>query len=350
MNFDATSLITKPILLRLAIGVGFVVSAVLITNVVWLVVDRPFNSPVFLGAIILSAWLVGFRSAILTSILSGIAMKYFFVVPLHQFTGDPQVMVRLTVFVVEGIILAALIERLRIASDRIRASKEELQALTEHQRTLREDEQKRIAREIHDELGQVLTTIKMDIHFLNSRITANDSDVSKAEISSDLKNLSDVVDGTISSVRRIASELRPSVLDDFGLVAAFEWQTQEFQRTTKITCIFRSDTNQLDLGAEANTAVFRIFQEALTNIARHANASKVVVKIRRTDTVVVVTVTDDGRGIDKSRAPKRSLGILGMNERSRLIGAELKIDSPPKGGTSVELRVPVGRDSGLEKS
>lgn len=348
MTIDVTKFITKPAWLRIAIGLGFVVMAVLMTNVLWLWVDRPVSSPVFLTAMVLSAWLLGFRVGVLTAIASGFAMKYFFVMPYHHFIGDRRDMVRITVFVITGIILSWLMERLRIASDKIRVSREELRALTKHQRTVREDEQKRIAREIHDELGQVLTGLKMDIHFLNRQIAAHGADLSKKDISNDLNELSKVVDGTILSVRRIASELRPSILDDFGLVAAIEWQAEEFERKTKIPCSFKSDTESIDLGPESNTAVFRIFQETLTNIARHAGAKKVQVSFQRAKGDIVMTVRDDGSGIDAhSVKEKRSLGILGMRERSRLIGAELKIAAAAGGGTSVALRVPASANRPL---
>lgn len=331
----------KPAWLRAGLGLSLVVLAVLICNLIWLVVDRPISSPIFLAVIVLSAWLCGFRVGAICAILCGVAMKYFFTLPYHQLIGDRQVMVRITVFIIEGILLSWLIEKLRFASQKIQESREELRALTEQQRTVREDEQKRIAREIHDELGQVLTGLKMDIHFLNRRVASADSSSSRLEISNNLNDLSKTIDGTISSVRRIASELRPSILDDFGLIAAIEWQTQEFERKTKIPCFFRSDTDSIDLGPESNTSVFRIFQETLTNIARHANAKKVFVNFERAKSEIVMTVRDDGSGVDPdSLKRKRSLGILGMQERSRLIGAELDIGAAPGGGTSVALRVP----------
>ena len=348
MTVDVSTFIKQPAWLRISIGVALVVAAVLMANLVWLVVDRPINSPLFLCAMILSAWLLGFRVGVLTAVASGIAMKYFFVLPYHHLIGDRQVMVRIAVFVIEGIILAWLIERLRAASDKIRESREQLRSLTEHQRSVRESEQKRIALEIHDELGQAMTGLKMDIHFLNRKIGQPGSNLSNENISQNLNDLSKVVDGTISSIRRIASELRPSVLDDFGLVAAIEWQTREFERKTETPCYFKADVDSLDLGTESNTAVFRIFQEALTNIARHANAKKVRVNLQSAGGTVVMTVSDDGSGIDLAAIKqKHSLGILGMQEPSRLIGAELNIGLAPGGGTSVQLWVPVnGRTNG----
>ncbi len=342
MNFNSSKFISRPAPLRYGVALAFVLLAFLLANGFWLVVDRPINSPLFLAAMVLSSWLFGFRVGIFTAILSGIAVQYFFVVPYQQLIGDRQDMVRVSVFVIEGIILAWLIERLRIASENNKASREELRALTEHQRTLREAEQKRIALEIHDELGQVLTGLKMDIHFLNRRIAEPESELSRDDISKNLNELSNVIDGTIMSVRRIASELRPSILDDFGLLAAIEWQTQEFERKTKIPCYFKTDAIDLDLGAESSTAVFRIFQETLTNIARHAEAKSVYVNFETTEAEVFMTVLDDGVGFKHSgRNGKYSLGVLGMRERARLIGAELDIVGALGGGTSVELKIPI---------
>ena len=342
MEFDSSKFIAKPAWLRFVIALGFVGLALGATNLLWLFVERPISSPLFLAAIVVSAWLCGFRAGVFAAILGGVCIDYFFVAPFHVFTGDREELMRLAVFVFEGLVMSWLIERLRSVSDEIKTSREELRALTKYQQTLRESEQKRIAREIHDELGQVLTGLKMDVHFLKRQINIPETGLSSDEISEDLNDLLKTIDTTISSVRRIASELRPSILDDFGLVAAIEWQAQEFERKTEIPCVFKADTDSLDLGTESNTAVFRIFQEALTNIARHADAKKVLVDFQTSNGEVVMTVRDDGKGIDISGIKRRhSLGILGMQERSRLIGGELDIGLLPDGGTGVELKVPV---------
>lgn len=143
------------------------------------------------------------------------------------------------------------------------------------------------------------------------------------------------------SVRRITSELRPSILDDFGLVAASEWQANEFERTTAIKCKFRSDVEELDLGSDSNTAVFRILQESLTNVARHAAAKSVSVSFSSSKESVIMTVTDDGKGIGVNNPiGVDTLGLLGMRERTRLIGGSLDILDRPTGGTQIELHVP----------
>jgi signal transduction histidine kinase len=341
MILEGSRFVSKPAWLRLAIGLGFVVLATLATHLLWLIVDRPISSPLFLAVMILTAWLCGFRIAVFTAILGGITRKYFFITPYHEFVGDLPEMVRLIVFVVEGILVAWLIEKVRVASEDIRKSREELRELTNHQQTVREMEQKRIAREIHDELGQALTGLKMDVHFMNRRLSQPDARVPANELSGDLTELSKVIDGTIHAIRRIASELRPSILDDFGLIAAIEWQAQELERKTAIRCFCRSDTDSIDFGPESNTAVFRIVQEALTNVVRHADAAKVDVSFKTANGQVVISVVDDGKGIDPALLKQQvSLGILGMQERARLIGAVLGIRRAADGGTAVELRVP----------
>ncbi len=178
MTIEDFNYIDKPFSLRLLIAISLVAAAVILAHGVWLIVDRPINSPLFLAVMILCAWLFGLRVGILTALLSGIAIKYFFVLPYHQFLGDRQDIVRITVFVVEGMLLAWLIHLVRTGSEKIRSSREELRALSKHQRTLREDEQKRIALEIHDELGQQLTGLKMDIHYLKNRLSKPENEMS----------------------------------------------------------------------------------------------------------------------------------------------------------------------------
>ncbi|HEX2639401.1 MAG TPA: ATP-binding protein, partial [Pyrinomonadaceae bacterium] len=185
-----------------------------------------------------------------------------------------------------------------------------------------------------------LTGLKMRLHLLKRQAGSNGAGTN-ADLGSDVDELSGMVDSTISTVRRIASELRPSLLDDFGLVAAMEWQAVEFERKTSIPCIFNADTDSLDLGPESNTAVYRILQEALTNAARHSGASRVWVDLLTKADEIVMKVKDDGSGIDlESLARNRSLGIIGMRERSRLLGGEISIDGGDNSGTTIELSIP----------
>jgi signal transduction histidine kinase len=318
-------------------AVLLVTAATLLTEVLWLVVDRPASAPIYLGAVVLSTLLGGLRVGILASALSGFALDYFFIQPYYQLALARDDVFRWIFFVSEGSLLSWLTERLRAATVDLRTSREELRELSRHQQTLREEEQKRIARDIHDELGQMLTGLKLDIHLLRKKV-----DTSSNGLPTALEQLSSRVDSTIGSVRRIASEIRPSILDDFGLVAALEWQAAEFERTTGVDCSFACNVDDVDVVPETGAAVFRIFQEALTNVARHAEATKVNVTVALTEDELNVGVEDNGKGIELDRLSRsRSLGIIGMRERARLIGATLEIAPRSKGGTAVELAVPL---------
>lgn len=338
------SLLHRGPLLRGAATVMMILAALAMTELLWLLVDRPVSSTLFLVVIVLASWVCGFRFGIFAAIMSGIVIDYFFVSPQFEFTGTRDELVRLSLFVLEGGVLAWLVERLRRAGEEIKTSHQELQALTDHQQKLREEEQKRIAREVHDELGQALTGLKMNIHLLKRH--ARSMEEGDELLANGLDDLMQQTDATIGTVRRIASELRPSLLDDFGLVAAIEWQTQEFTRRTSISCDFKSNTETVDLGPERNTAMYRIVQEALTNIARHAGADRAAVDLDATNNEVLVTISDNGVGMKTSTARTPSLGIIGMQERCRMIGGELSINSS-SGGTAVSLRLPLnGHENG----
>lgn len=336
MPFNWKPRATDSIFYRYGMATVLVGVACLATAALWLLVDRPISAPLFVVAIVLSAWRGGLRVGFYASLISGLALDFFYFSPYFEFQGSRDELVRLGLFLAEGCVLSWLMEKLRNATDAMIASREELRALTKFQETLRESERKSIALEIHDELGQRLTELKMDVKLMQKRLDG-------ASPGSDgLGRLSDKIDSTIEAVRRISSELRPPVLDDFGLVAASEWQVQQFEKNTHIPCEFTSDFDDLDLGAESNSAVFRVLQEALTNIARHARASRVAVELRRGMDGLIMRVIDDGRGIGElaSGSPAR-LGIVGMRERSRIVRGELAIGSPEGGGTVVELRVPL---------
>ena len=333
------SLHDRSVPIRTVASVATVAAAIGLTQVLWLFVDRPVSSPLFLVAIVLSAWVSGFRFGVLTTVLGGLAIDYFFFTPQFQFSGSRDEVVRLLLFVIEGMILSWLIERQRLAGDEINASHERLRALSEHQQSLREEEQKRIAREVHDELGQALTGLKINIQLLKKKVFHTSG--TDLDLSARFDELIELTDGTIGTVRRIASELRPSLLDDFGLVAAVEWQSQEFERTTAIRSAFTSNSESIDVGPEGNTAVFRIVQEALTNVARHSGATEVCVDLDCDDDEVRMRVLDNGCGIAPTEKRGPSLGIMGMRERGRMIGGELTIEPSPAGGTLVELRFAV---------
>jgi len=335
-------LIELPVWVRTLIATSLVGLAILLTKMLWLIGTQPISTPLFLAAIALSAWLFGLRFGVYSSVISGVAIDYFFIEPFFEFTGGRSEITRFVLLLAEGCFLSLLIGRLKTANENIRISNMQLQELMDYQQTLRESEQKRIAREIHDELGQTLTGLKLEIHLLSQKTEKKGGNPSVVISKGDLVALSDTVDSTVATVRRIASELRPPILDDLGLVPACEWQAREFERKSQIKCYFDSECDDLDLGAVANTSVFRILQEALTNVARHAEANSVHISLKDGRECVRMTITDNGKGIERdTNTHKRSLGILGMHERSRLIGGQITIErNLAEKGTSVVLSLP----------
>ena len=337
-------MIGRPTLVRYGAATLSVAIATLLTSLLWLIVDRPVSTPIFLAAIALVTWAGGLRLGIYTAALTSVVFEYFYISPYREYAGWVDLILRLVVFFVQGCFLAWLAERLRVAIEEISDSREELRALSLHQQTLREAEQTRIAREIHDELGQALTSLKLDLHLVKKEVGALPGNVPKENVVDEIDEMSKRIDETIGTVRRISSEIRPSILDDFGLVAAMEWQARQFERKTGVECVFRSSSENIDIEPDAGSAVFRIFQEALTNIARHANASKVRILIDAVSDRIRMSIEDDGVGVDLQQlARSRSLGIMGMKERARLIGADLSIESSDEGGTRVEVVLPAVR-------
>lgn len=231
-------------------------------------------------------------------------------------------------------------ERAR-AEEQLRVSLDQLRALAARLQSVREEERTSIAREIHDELGQACTAIKMDLALIHRKATKRQTYLrAKAESATQL------VDGMIVTLRRIASELRPRTLDDLGLTAALEWQAQEFKGRTGIICNIVLPPEPVVLDAELSTAIFRIFQESLTNVARHAHATRVEASLKREADQLIFRVRDNGKGFDaKEVKARRSLGLVGMQERALLLNGELTIEGIPDAGTSLTLRVPFPRSA-----
>lgn len=221
-------------------------------------------------------------------------------------------------------------------------SREQLRALASRNQHIREEERIRIAREIHDELGQTLTGLKMDALWLKSQLTKQVSVLGSGNLIARAETMATVIQDTIQTVRRIATDLRPPVLDKLGLPAAIEWQAREFTRRTGLKLALNLRLKKLDSGDPLSTAVFRIFQEILTNVARHAEATKIRVRLERRGQLLALTVNDDGRGIRKAEiADSNSLGLLGMRERAMVFGGKVEISGKPAGGTTVAVRVPL---------
>lgn len=240
--------------------------------------------------------------------------------------------------VFEGVIID-ISERKKVERE-LRASRRRLRALTRHQEMVREDERTGIAREIHDELGQALTGLKLDLTWMRSRLPEGSSNLVER-----INSMTDLIDSTIHTMQRIATELRPRILDDLGLVAALEWQAQEWQSRTGISVGFRAEPEDISISRGRSTALFRIFQESLTNIARHANATEVKSSLTREDSSVVLTIEDNGRGIKKREIGHyKSLGLTGMRERALAWGGSVEIKKAGRKGTKVTAFLPLDRE------
>jgi signal transduction histidine kinase len=223
------------------------------------------------------------------------------------------------------------------AEDKLRRSLEQLRALTTYLQYVREEERTRIAREVHDELGQALTGLKLDMSWLATRVARHAKPVQEK-----VKTMVDHIDETIQTVRRIATELRPGILDSLGLVAALEWQASEFQTRSNIACHVTSAVDDSQLDQQLTTVFFRIYQEALTNIIRHAKATRVDVRLVQENSMLILTVADNGRGISEEEiANTRSLGLVGMRERAMLIAGDIMLQGAPGKGTTLTLRAPI---------
>ena len=223
------------------------------------------------------------------------------------------------------------------AEAELRKSRDQLRALAARLQSVREEERTYIAREIHDELGQACTAIKMDLALIGRKLTKRQSAL-RAKVDSSIQ----LVDGTIVTLRKIASEMRPRTLDDLGLPAALEAQAQEFESRTGIHCSVILPPEPLRLDTDRSTAIFRIFQESLTNVARHAHATRVEARLQRENHRIVFQVYDNGTGFDPEVAKTRkSLGLVGMQERALLLNGEFKTEGVPGSGTTVTLTIPL---------
>jgi signal transduction histidine kinase len=217
-----------------------------------------------------------------------------------------------------------------------RRSTEQLRELSARLQSVREEERTHVAREIHDELGQALTGLKMDVAWLQQHL-----DQPQPALLEKTQAMSDLIDIIVQAVRRIATELRPGILD-LSLVATIEWQLQEFQTRSGIEGKLISAPEETTLDVDGATTVFRIFQEILTNVARHAQATRIEVSLEENATFLTLQVQDNGRGMTESeiQSPK-SIGLLGMRERARLREGKIQFQGTPGQGTTVTVRVPL---------
>jgi PAS domain S-box-containing protein len=225
----------------------------------------------------------------------------------------------------------------------LRMINEQLSMFSSYLQEAREKERTSIAREIHDELGQALTALKMDLSWMKKRLPKNLKQLLEKESS-----MSELVDSTIQTVKKISSELRPGILDHLGLTAAIEWQAEEFQKRTGIRCGVSIVPEEIVPDRDRSTTIFRIFQETLTNITRHAKATEVSVRLEKMDHKLLLEVRDNGRGItEKQLADPKSLGLMGMRERAAYWGGGVKMKGVRGSGTTVSVYIPLDRTGGV---
>jgi len=226
------------------------------------------------------------------------------------------------------------------AEEALGASREQMRALAGRLQKVREEERTQIAREIHDELGGALTGLKIDFSLLTRAALKIENKTVRKSLIAGMDSMIKFIDTTIHTVRRIAMELRPGVLDDLGLVAALEWQLIDFEKRTGVRCKFFPPAEEISLDADLSTALFRIFQEALTNVARHSEATEVCVRLRADADSSTLEVEDNGKGIEeKNIRSSKSLGLLGMRERAQMFGGRFTVTGTPGIGTKVTVEI-----------
>ena len=228
------------------------------------------------------------------------------------------------------------IEESKCAEETLKQSYEEIRRLSEHLQKIREEERRSIAREIHDELGQQLTAIKMDVVWIDKKLPGEVSDIKRK-----LKNIIGLLDGSDQSIRKILSELRPKILDDHGLLEAIKWLGRQFTETTGIPVGFTATEEEIKVSEQIATCMFRVCQEALTNITRYSHAKKVSVSINIFENNIKLIIEDDGTGFDTASVQnKNSFGILGMKERVLSLGGAFELVSSPGKGTKITASLP----------
>jgi PAS domain S-box-containing protein len=236
-------------------------------------------------------------------------------------------------------LMKKMVDEGKRAEERIRKSRERLRNLSGHLQTVLEEERTRISREIHDELGQALTALKLDLTSMRRSLVFAGLADRAATVREFERNVSRIV----RTVQRISTELRPGILDDLGVANAIEWLAKDFQKRTGIACEVKVPATEKIYGTIHATAVFRIAQEALTNVMRHAAASRVDVTLETKDDVLILEVRDNGIGIMEERIfDSRSLGLIGIRERALLLGGEAAISGKPGEGTLVQVTIPTG--------
>jgi PAS domain S-box-containing protein len=227
--------------------------------------------------------------------------------------------------------------QVEVKTNELQRSNFELRDLTARLQRIREEERGAIAREIHDELGQQLTGLKMDLSWISKRLDNPASEQARQKLRSTMS----LLDETIQTVRRIDTDLRPSILDDLGLIAAIEWQSQEFEKRAGIRTVFQSTIPEMDFPPDIAIGMFRICQESLTNVARHASASAVSITLDPADGGVCMAISDDGKGLDPRSRDRKTLGLVGMKERALMMGGRLEMGNGETKGFRLAVTVPL---------
>jgi len=342
MQYGRSYLVNRSPVLRYGFATLIVAGATVLRSALVIFVPNPTSTPLYLSAIIVTTWIGGLRLGIYASILATLAVDYFFVQPYFVVKLSQLEITRTVLYGMGAIMVSWLVDRLRLATEEMIASRAELRELTRYQEFLRNDEQNRIAREIHDELGESLTGLKLGIHLAQKQVQSARSPEAAAGVVDSLERLSDQVDLTIDAVSRISAELRPAILHDFGLAEAIEWYALEFEKKTGIQCRFRSNVTTILIDRDITLAIYRIFTEAMVNIARHASATRVAVVFDVLPGSLLLRVEDDGQGISPEKfVESSSLGLIGMRERAHFIGARLVFTRADPCGTIVRLLVPL---------
>ena len=241
-----------------------------------------------------------------------------------------------------------IIERRR-SKEQLKAARDRLRLLASYLHSSREKERQAIAREIHDELGQVLTALKINLSVIIKQLKSSDKGQSNEFLEEEIGDMKQILDETIKKVRKLITELRPEVLDNLGIVEALIWQTNAFREQTGINIEFQSTIENIDMSKDASISLFRIYQESLTNVARHSEAKYVKANFFKRDGNVVLTIEDNGKGMPGFRMENtRSFGLLGMRERALICEGNLTIDSKPGIGTLIEASIPVNNSVSKE--
>ena len=237
--------------------------------------------------------------------------------------------------------MASALEQRQMERERaemeLKRSQELFRSLSAHLQEVREDERTRIARRIHDDLGQALTALKIDLSWLNKKLASNQDPVREK-----LQSMVTLINETVATVHNVSEDLRPGILDDFGLSAAIEWQAEEFQKRTGIECRISLASDESNLNKEKSTNLFRIVQESLTNVIRHADATKVEINLTEKDGMLLLEIVDNGKGISKDAITNpKSFGLIGIKERVHSLGGEVDIVGTPHEGTRLMVTMSI---------